>query len=73
MSKNKNSLLIENKNGERNFITTGQIKGRKIRPKILLKNTGRQHSGALITPGFNKNKGIKIHGKFKKTIRCRHI
>ena len=67
--KNKTSLLVENKNGERNFITTGQIKGRKIRPKILLKDTGRQHSACLIKPAFNKNKGIKLKADVKITSR----
>lgn len=66
VSKNKQSLLIENKNGERNFTTVGVIKGRKIRPTINIKTTGRTLSGQVIGPGY-KNIGSKSRTKIKLT------
>ncbi len=67
--KNKQSLLVENKNGERNFTTVGVIKGRKMRPTINLKTTGRAQSGQIIGAGYNKNTGAKIRAKVKLTNR----
>lgn len=47
--KNRPELLVENKNGERNFTTTGAVTGRKLRPAVLLRDTNRKKSRQLIT------------------------
>ena len=51
MYKNKPELLVENKKGERNFTTVGAIKGRKLRPSVVLKDTNRKKSRFLINHG----------------------
>ena len=48
MFKNRPELLVENKNGERNFTTVGQVKGRSLRPSMMLRDTHRKKSRQLI-------------------------
>jgi hypothetical protein len=50
MYRNRPELLMENKNGERNFATVGAVHGRRLRPEVILKNTNRKKSRMLITP-----------------------
>ena len=58
--KYKPSLLVENKCGERNFTTTGQIQGRQLRPNVVVRDTNRKHHIGIMghaTPGataFNR-------------------
>jgi hypothetical protein len=40
-------LLVENKHGERNFKTVGAVTGRTLRPKIVVRDTGRMQSREL--------------------------
>jgi len=49
MYRNRPELLVENKNGERNFTTVGSVHGRTIRPAVVLKDTNRKKSRFLIT------------------------
>ena len=46
--KNRPALLVENKKGERNFTTVGAVRGRRIRPGIILRDTNRKKSKVLI-------------------------
>ncbi len=69
VAKNRVSLLVENKNGERNFRTTGAVKADRDRHKILLKKTNRKKSKFMINPGAantrhsNRGKTKKAHKK----------
>lgn len=47
--RNRPELLVENKNGERNFTTVGAVTGRTLRPNIMLRDTNRKKSRQLIT------------------------
>lgn len=58
--KKKPELLVKNENGERNFITTGKIKGRTLRPGQVLKDTNRKHSKFLINGGKSVQGGANI-------------
>lgn len=49
MYKNRPELLVENKKGERNFTTVGAVRGRKLRPAVVLRDTNRKKSRQLIT------------------------
>jgi hypothetical protein len=46
--KHKPTLLVDNVDGKRNFTTTGEVKGRTLRPEILLKETDRSFSKQLM-------------------------
>jgi ribosomal protein L21E len=50
MYRNRPELLVENKKGERNFTTVGAVRGRTLRPTVVLKDTNRKKSRFLITP-----------------------
>ena len=50
MYKNVPELLVTNKNGERNFTTVGAVRGRKIRPNVLVRDTNRKKSRMLMNP-----------------------
>jgi hypothetical protein len=50
MYKNRPELLVENKKGERNFTTVGAVRGRTLRPNVILRDTNRKKSRCLITP-----------------------
>jgi hypothetical protein len=58
--RNRPELLIENKNGERNFTTVGAVKGRTLRPTIVLKDTNRkksrEHFSHAKSAGANKHR-----------------
>lgn len=58
MYKNKPELLVTNKNGERNFTTVGAIKGRKIRPNIIVRDTHRKKSRQQIGPAKHADGGV---------------
>ncbi len=58
--KNKPELLVKNENGERNFVTTGEIKGRTLRPGQIVKDTNRKHSKFLITAGKIAQGGANV-------------
>lgn len=62
-SKNRQSLFVENKNGERNFTTTGAIKGRKLRSIIKLKTQAREVSEMLIGHAHNSGASTSINNK----------
>jgi hypothetical protein len=47
MYKNRPELLVENKNGERNFTTVGAVRGRTLRPHTILRDTNRKRSRAI--------------------------
>ena len=49
MYRNRPELLVENKKGERNFTTVGAVRGRKLRPCVVLRDTHRKKSKFLIT------------------------
>lgn len=46
--RNRQQLLVENKNGERNFTTVGAVTGRALRPNVVLRNTNRKKSRQLV-------------------------
>ncbi len=74
LSQNQPSLFVENKNGERNFKTTGAVKARRVRPKVILRHTNRKKSKFLINPA--KAAGISKPyntGTYKKSNRINHI
>lgn len=46
--RNRQGLLVENKNGERNFTTVGAVTGRTLRPNVVLRHTHRKKSRQLV-------------------------
>lgn len=50
------TLLVENKCGERNFTTVGQVRGRTIRPDIVVRDTNRKMSRMLMGPAEANDK-----------------
>lgn len=48
--RNRQELLMENKNGERNFTTVGAVHGRTLRPNIILRDTNRKKSRHFTAP-----------------------
>lgn len=63
--RNRPELLVENKNGERNFTTVGAVRGRKLRPTVVLKDTNRKKSRVVI--GHAKSSEGKKHRAIPKT------
>lgn len=67
VSQNKPKILIENKRGERNFTTTGEVKGRTLRPRHqLLKDTNRQNTWTSIFGVAKSAGGTGKHRKFDR-------
>lgn len=48
--KKKPELLVGNLNGERNFTTVGAVKGRELRPTLLVRDTNRKNSRLVTGP-----------------------
>lgn len=70
MYKHAPTLLVENKKGERNFTTVGAVHARRLRPKIILKDTERKRSKFLIgTAKQADGTGAKVRPKFKVSNR----
>lgn len=69
MYKNKPELLVENKNGERNFTTVGAIKGRKLRPTIILRDTHRKKSRFQLNPAIASTKKNYVAPKTRVSRR----
>lgn len=70
MYKYRPELLVENKNGERNFTTTGACTGRTLRPEVILRDTNRKKSKVI--HGHAKSTDQKKHGpraKHRKSKR----
>jgi hypothetical protein len=42
--KYRQTLLVNNEKGQRNFTTVGQVTGRKLRPNIMMRDTNRKSS-----------------------------
>jgi hypothetical protein len=62
-------LLVENKNGERNFTTVGAVKGRTLRPKMVLKDTHRKKSRSYTAPAKSVHQKNKLRPKTQKSKR----
>jgi hypothetical protein len=63
--RNRQQLLVENKNGERNFTTVGAVTGRTLRPQVVLRHTNRKKSRQII--GGAKSDGYHKHRLTPKT------
>lgn len=70
MHRNRPELLVENKNGERNFTTVGAVTGRRLRPHVLLRHTHRKKSKMLIAPAKAVGaEGHRVAPKTRKSSR----
>jgi autonomous glycyl radical cofactor GrcA len=56
MYKYRTNLLVDNESGQRNFSSVGQVKGRRLRPDVILKDTNRTVQRALYGP---RNQAVK--------------
>jgi len=74
--KYKPTLLVENKCGERNFTTTGQVKGRKLRPSVVLRDTNRKRHTKIMghaTPGeTHYNRPENLFAKVQRTKKTNY-
>ena len=71
--KNKQTILIENKNGERNFTTVGGTVASELRPEILLRDTSRIVSEEYIGAANKPSSGKLIHAKTKPSIKKNYL
>lgn len=70
MYRNRPELLVENKNGERNFTTVGAVTGRKLRPKLVIKETNRTVSKEVLGHAKTQHAdGRRVDSKVKKSSR----
>lgn len=69
MYRNRPELLVENKKGERNFTTVGAVKGRKLRPNVVLRDTNRKKSKQLIAHAKSTNVKHRVAPKAKVSQR----
>ena len=67
--KNRQTLLVDNENGQRNFTTVGAIKEKTARSDIVLKNTQRKKSGILV--GHAKSTLLKPTSIAKSRVSTR--
>ena len=70
--KNTPDLLVENKNGERNFRTVGAVTGRKLRPALVLRDTARMKSQSYFAPAKATTDKQRVIAKTQKTKRTQH-
>ena len=67
--KNRQTILVENKNGERNFTSVGAVVADEARPEILLRDTSRKISESYTGVANNTARGSLIASKMKPTIK----
>jgi hypothetical protein len=65
--KNRQTILVENKNGERNFTSVGAVVADEARPEILLRDTSRKVSESYTGVAKNSAQGTIIASKMKPT------
>ena len=71
--RNKQELLVENHNGERNFTTVGAVKGRTLRPNLILRHTHRKKSKQHTGGASNTVIKHRIAPKSKVSTRINHL
>lgn len=65
--KNRQTILVENKNGERNFTSVGAVVADEARPEILLRDTSRKISESYTGIAKDSAQGTLIASKMKPT------
>jgi len=70
--KNTPDLLVENKNGERNFRTVGAVTGRKLRPALVVRDTARMKSQSYFASAKATTDKHRVIAKTQKTKRTQH-
>jgi hypothetical protein len=70
--KNAPDLLVENKNGERNFRTVGAVTARKLRPALVVRDTARMKSQSYFAPAKATTDKQRVIAKTQKTKRTQH-